>query len=845
MVPEKPKRLQAFAVLSLSGFVLFLLIALLFAGAYQSSFQRKDISFSLLLDGTGEVILSCEKTEPLPKGKQVLVLQNRERETVAFSLYQSGIEKETITLSAKEKKRINIVSDGTSLSLLAKGEKDSVAYLSDATCFRAISEAMTDGGDLIFISRTELKEETLSAPFRLFGNFSFQTLSVESGKKGKIAVCPDKAFRGTLYVWAPACQIFWKDFSPTYSKEERNFYLKAKEVNEESLSAKDYPISSYEQLARLASKEQLPHLLDGASLCFIKGFEMKESLTLFAHAKMNFSAPVVFGDKTLTFSSAKKGDYVVQTSYGSCIGGASILFQAPNSALVWKGEGSIPAVSTIAKRSNLKTYNGASLPLGGVGKAIPELILYAEENEYLTEDVVFRQEGNLLTASLPYLVAENSLNGSNFALSCDGGTASLVGSLSDGVIVTKDLNGKERRFALEVRRDPYQIPVVHLETESGVQITSKSQYVSATFSMDGGQSAYDSLSETHIRIRGRGNSTWKWDKKPYKIHFDEPTSILGLPAAEEWALFSNYADKSLFRNRLAQVMASKLSFEYCPTQVCVDVFLNGEYMGVYTLGEHLEAGEGRVEVKHDMSRTDCGYFLEAGGVVGGVDIKGMNYFHAGLVEFVLIKMPEYNSLTSEQFEYIHQYMLRADEAVKKGEGYEEYLDVDSVVDWLIMIELSCNTDCGWRRSTYFTKDSGGKLVMGPVWDFDLAFGNFSKDNPGDDSWVSSEPDDDYVGETWTTHLLEDPEFRARFKARWIEVRDVLINTALKEIDEQYALVSPSAEMNFLRWDILGKKVAFERYDTEDYPTYESQMEYLKDFIVNRAAWIDEQVESFV
>ena len=131
--------------------------------------------------------------------------------------------------------------------------------------------------------------------------------------------------------------------------------------------------------------------------------------------------------------------------------------------------------------------------------------------------------------------------------------------------------------------------------------------------------------------------------------------------------------------------------------------------------------------------------------------------------------------------------------------------------------------------------------MGPMWDFDLAFGNFSKDNPGDDTWVSSEPDDDYVGDTWTTHLLEDPEFRSRFKARWLEVRDTLVNTAMEEIERQYALNSPSAELNFKRWDILGKKVAFERHDTTKYRTYSSQIYYLEDFITSRADWLSEQV----
>ncbi len=841
----RTKNILVLSAISLISFVVFLSFCLFFAGdgAYHGAFVKKQADFSVELKSSGEVILSPAKAEKLAESRQILCLKNNEKENTSFSVYQNGKLKAEMTLSSGEEKDFEMDSDGGKLSLLVQN-RDCVAYLTDSESFRAIHQAMPDGGDLIFLSQSSLGKEFVRGPFRFFGDFTFDELSVETEKGGDIVLYPNEAFQGTLYVSAENSEIFWKRYTPSFDKSQRNFYLKAKAVNEKKLSLSDYPVTSFDQLSRLAAKDQLPHLCDGATLRICKSIQMKSSLAFSALVSLDVQKKIDFDGNILKFSSEKDGTYRVKTALGTGLDGTSLLFEAPLADLVWTGDGTIPALSTVEKYSNVKTYNAAKFNLGGEGKAVPQLVLLADESKEITQDVPFSLRGNCLIATLPYLSSRKGLSDENFALSCDDGTVKVEGSISDGVIVTEDSDGNKRRFAIEITRDPYQIPVVHLETEGGAEITSKSQYISATFALDGGESEYDSLSETHIRIRGRGNSTWKWEKKPYKIHFDEPTSILGLPAAEEWALLSNYADKSLMRNRLAQVMASKLSFEYCPTQVCVDVFLNGEYLGVYTLGEHLESGEGRVEIDYDMTQTDCGYFLEAGGVVSGVDVKGMNYFHAGLVKFVLIKTPEYNMLTSEQFDYIHNFMLKADEAVKKGEGYEEYLDVDSVIDWLIMIELSCNTDCTWRRSTFFTKEPGGKLVMGPVWDFDLAFGNFSKDNPGDDTWVSSEPDDDYVGETWSTHLLKDPEFQARFKARWQEVRDVLVDTAMEEIERQYQLNSASAELNFQRWDILGKKVAFERHDTSYYPTYDSQIYYLQDFINNRADWIDEQMENF-
>ena len=125
--------------------------------------------------------------------------------------------------------------------------------------------------------------------------------------------------------------------------------------------------------------------------------------------------------------------------------------------------------------------------------------------------------------------------------------------------------------------------------------------------------------------------------------------------------------------------------------------------------------------------------------------------------------------------------------------------------------------------------------------FDLAFGNFSKDVQAYDVWVSTNEKDKYVGTTWSTYLLKDPVFQKAFKDRWNKTRDALLVTAFREIDSTYEAVLPSAKENFERWDILGRKVAFERRDTNLYPTYDSQITYLKNFLIRRAAWIDSAV----
>lgn len=836
-----PKKLFVLGFSVLALLVLSLLLFFYFqgSGAFGGAFQRNDVDFSLF-DTKGNIYLSPDCIKK-PLAGESFTLKNGEKETLTFVFYQNGKEKGSVILSGKEKENLSFSFDSSPLSVLVqKGERE-IAYLSDKDSFLAISERMNKGGDLVFLDRVSLGEIDLSAPFRFFGNFTFDEVSLETKREGKIVFFPEREFSATLFISAPNCNLNFKKIISSYEKEIFSFCFQVKSVNGKKLLNNYFPVSSFEDLERLSDQSVLPRLTDGGKVVFLKEFSLKESLSFENIVDLEFKKEVDFGENTLSFVSGKQGSFHVKTAAGVKLYSSDLIFSAPLCALFWEGD-AIPPQPTIEKQNNLSSYNGKSLSLGGEGKAVPSLFLLAEKNPFLEKDVAFSLSGNTLVGILPFSVSRNDLNNMAYDLSCETGSGYLEGDLSQGVIVTVDENGKEKRFVIEVGREKKNIPVVMIETDEGKSIESKTQYVQATFRMNG-KDEISSQKETGIRIRGRGNSTWKWEKKPYKIHFDAPTSLFGLPAAEEWALFANYADKSLMRNKLAQEMASVLSFEYCPSQEYVDLFVNGEYMGVYTLGEHLEAGEGRVEVDYNPKKTDCGFFLEAGGTTSGVDVKGLNYFHAGLVKFVLIKSPDYLTLTSEQFDFIQNYMLKTNDAVKNG-GYEEYLDTETLVDWMIMIELSCNTDCSWRRSTYFTKNPGEKVKMGPVWDFDLAFGNFSKDNDPYETFVSSEPEDDYIGETWSTYLLEDEDFRALFKKRWQEKRGELLNAAFDMIEKDYETLIPSAKENFGRWEILGKKVAFERHDTVLYTTYSSQIQYLKDFLIERAAWIDGQVENW-
>lgn len=819
---------------------------------HPAQLDRPASKISVSADGAA-LFSDGEFARAIPAGAGTLTVQNRGETDARLTFYFSApVKIDGADHAAYAPVQADVPKDaGVTLSFFAAQEtafgfsEAGLHFVFNADSLEAALSRAEPGDAVSFIRKTDLGALSLSIPLRLFGDFTFDRLTLQSALPGTAAISPDDPFAASVSVFAPNADLYTKNIEFSFDPELADYYLKVKTLNGEKRDLARIPVADHEMLAGLS--ENAVFLSDGLdhTVQVVRPFSLKEDLSFDRVFSLTLSAPLDAAGRVLSMKTGEETALTVSVGEGIAFAPEALRLNAPLADLTWDSANP-PVLERVESVQNLRSYNGTPCRIGGEGDGTARIVL---EAAFCAEPVVFEREGNLLVAALPFSVKSEDLTAvtprvesdcrAYFADSDGSGAVDLAAS---PILVLEDAAGKTLRLRVQIRREAKNLPVLYIQTENGAEVETKEQYVSATFYMDGGTSGFETVPLTHIRIRGRGNSTWEWPKKPYKIHFDEPVSVFGLAAAEEWALLANYADKSLMRNHVALEMARELSFDYTPTQNTVDVFFNGDYIGVYSFGEHLEEGEGRVEVAHDPGKVDCGYFLEVGGVVSGVDVLGKNYFHAGLLKFILVKGPGYEELTKEQFDYIKEYCAAADKAVKAHEGYEEYLDVDSVIDWLIMIELTNNIDCSYRRSCYLTKEPGGKLKMGPVWDFDLALGNFSRDDPDYSVWASYNMDnDDYVGETWTYHLFQDPAFKARFKARWQEVRDRLVETALCAIDEEYRRIQPSAEENFAVWDILGRKVAFEPKSTSRYLTYESQITYLKNFLKKRAAWIDTQV----
>ena len=312
-----------------------------------------------------------------------------------------------------------------------------------------------------------------------------------------------------------------------------------------------------------------------------------------------------------------------------------------------------------------------------------------------------------------------------------------------------------------------------------------------------------------VKIKLRGNSTREVDKKAYTIKFEEEESLLGMEPGRKWALVSNPFDKSLLRPAVGLTYAKALGIEYTPDFRLCKVWLNDDYMGVYTAMEPVEAGEGRVEIKvlegdtADAGATD--FLLERN--LGRYE-EDVTYIDSSLGMRFEFNEPEEPGKV--QTERCYELLATAEEAICSGdhEQYAALIDVDSFVNFYVLQELIKDVDFGEYSTRYYFED--GILHAGPPWDLDLTMGNVSAekeefkfalynnvDGTGDVEWQVLSGAGLHIlngaGETafgdsaygmWAATgdyyywLCRDPWFMELVQQRWLAVRKIAENLAV-------------------------------------------------------------------
>lgn len=396
---------------------------------------------------------------------------------------------------------------------------------------------------------------------------------------------------------------------------------------------------------------------------------------------------------------------------------------------------------------------------------------------------------------------------------------------------------KEHQKEMERRQN---IPVIHIKTKNSAPILNKKDYVDGTITISDPEKLYSDVAEfsAEMGIRGRGNSTWSFPKKPWKVKLKEKASLLGMPADKEWALLANYADRTLVRNIVAMKLSEICAFSWTPRMHSVEVYLNGKYQGVYTLCEHKKVSSDRVDIDvvgEDVTGGDAitgGYYLE---IEEQQDETTCWWTSMGVP--MMFSDPE--EPNSEQLAYIKGLFESFEQALwakdySQTSGYPKYIDVDSFVDYYIVQELTKNIDGNLRKSSFITKERGKKMEMYHLWDFDLTLGNCgyfwgNVGNGPENFWIKLDK--------WYPHLFADPAFVDKVQKRWNELKPEF-DKIPEFIDEQTFYLAKAQERNFKVWSI------WESVDWVYFPSlgsYEKEVDYLKEFYTKRLEWLDTEL----
>ena len=346
-------------------------------------------------------------------------------------------------------------------------------------------------------------------------------------------------------------------------------------------------------------------------------------------------------------------------------------------------------------------------------------------------------------------------------------------------------------------------------------------------------------------MRGRGNSTWLADKKPYKIKFDKKQDLFGFGANKHYVLLANAYDRTFLKNRLTAHIAEEMGMGSVMQGVNVDLYVNDEYLGNYLLSEQVRIGEGRIEIDELEDETEepelwGGYLLS---FTPWMDDPDENIFTTSRGLAFYNETPSFipgeeDRGNEEQKDYIREYIQRCEDAIfdEDDRGYEELIDVTSAADYWLIQEFCQNADAFHTPSSYAYKKcfeadgTEGRLYFGPLWDFDRAW--------GDTGFFQSDPAYfNHVTHEWIDELRDREEFEELLKERW-KILDQVLEETMKDggIYDQWCQENRDSFIaDSERW-----KDFYEQSDMSG--DYDTLCKDLKDWINARRDWINENID---
>lgn len=391
-------------------------------------------------------------------------------------------------------------------------------------------------------------------------------------------------------------------------------------------------------------------------------------------------------------------------------------------------------------------------------------------------------------------------------------------------------------------KDRYKVFHMYITTQGGAEVTSKEDYLPCYVSLNalGSFSNYSGDAE----IRGRGNSSWLWyDKKPYRIKLGSKHKLLGLGKARHWVLLANYRDVTDLMNTFVFEAAAKLGMPFTNHTRYVELFLNGDYKGLYQLTEQVQEGDNRVAIS-ETNGILLSLDLDDG---PGLSPSATDNFSSSVFGLpACVKYPKDEALTPARLDSVQRMFAILEQAINRQDfkAADSLMDMRAFIHYLQLQELVENVELVAPRSVYLFKDSAGKWTMGPLWDFDAGY---------DFDWTNMTVGHNYFADYRELVLGSDPvkrngydhnispfftnlfgcrEFVELYKAEWNAIKATIVPDTWAEMERYVAYMQQGpAARELRRWPISGKN-------------FSDEVRNMHYWLLNRVSYLNKIIDAY-
>ena len=373
---------------------------------------------------------------------------------------------------------------------------------------------------------------------------------------------------------------------------------------------------------------------------------------------------------------------------------------------------------------------------------------------------------------------------------------------------------------------PYAgLPRIVIETEDFAGVRDRETEIPSHLQIYGEKAPESEVYE--LTVRGRGNSSFKMPKYGMKLEFTDKVSLLGMPKNRDWALVANFGDKTHLRNYMMTRLSEWLGAKYTPRMQFVEVYLNRNYMGLYLLSETIKVGKNRVNIdendttflleKEDSKKFDPPYVLT----------DNQYYYH---IKSPKNPSPETEKLLKSHLNAFENFM--EDYYLHRANEIKNWLDVDDFLLFYWVQEYSKNEDGNYARSVFMTWKKGEPIHFGPLWDFDLAFGNASREQ-------NQNPEDWYIRKyRLNYYIMQNSVVKEAALDYWNNHRKTF-KALIDSIPVYRAIIEKAIDNEYRRWPVIGNT---ENWALKDpYDSYDEAVEVMTEWMKKRYQWIDNEI----